>query len=99
MKNKVKIILSIFVLLSISYIVKRNSISKSGVELIASIEMEEILQDYNNKLKAELNGNEYKTEFLYNYYTSSYGKDICNDVEKLKKVVTVNVEKEYWFIY
>ena len=99
MKRNTTIILLILTLISVLYVVKKNSISKSGFNLIVEIEMVDMLQDNNNRLEAELNGKAYKTRGFYDYYTTKFGKDICNDSKKLEKLVREDLEKDYWFIY
>ncbi len=99
MKKKNNILILTLALLLTIYIFNKNCISKSNLDFIINMEMNDIMEDNLNKMNAIINGNEYKTGFLYNYYYSKYGNEIFNDVGKLKKIVKNNIEDDYWFTY
>ena len=102
MKKNLKFILAAILIISIYFIFKKKMISESSLDLSVSIEVIQIMEEYNKKIEASNNGEEYKSSdhySLYNIYTREYGEDICKDEIKLRHIIKDDLKKYYWIIY
>ena len=94
MKKYHKPIIIVIILISALFLITSRRLSQSDFELLVLLEQTDVLEVCNNRLIAMQNNPNinfdnvnYDDTLYYNYTISKHGVEICNDKEKLKKVI------------
>jgi hypothetical protein len=94
MEKYYKPIIIVIILISTFFLIRSRRVSKSDFELLVLLEQTDVMEVCHNRLIAKQNNPNinfvkvnYDDKLYYNYTISIHGVELCNDKERLKKVI------------